>query len=97
MSILAFIIAGAFGLFMTSYTLWRAQKSRKLSYHFHALIVASGLGLTWGLAFFMPILVPSSNIEIDVNLVIFGLGLSLFIFFITYFIVRIMLMIRKKI
>jgi hypothetical protein len=96
MAILLFIIAGATGLGLTTYTLRYAMRYHPLTYHGHALILAIGFGVTWIAAFLAPLIAPGNRIQLKASLFLFFIGHSILVAITTYLIVRVWFMIRPK-
>lgn len=91
-----FLIASSTGLILTIAYYGRKKSQGNLTRHQKALILAIGLGLTWLLSFYAPLLVSRIDTGIEFSLTILIVGVSLLVFLLTYIIVRIMLYLGWK-
>jgi hypothetical protein len=90
---ITFIITSALGLISTVVILRNAQAKGQLSHHLHALILASGLGITIMLSFFLPLM--AAGIRPSALVGMSGILHSILWFFLAYTSDRLFLKLRK--
>ncbi len=96
MATLLFIITCGVGLFLSA-TFYRKKKSQgDLSGHQHALILATGIGITVLISSYAPLLASAKGASRELSIILLLLGNSILAFLLVYIIVRTALSIRKK-
>ncbi len=95
MEITLFIISGTTGIVSTVSILKYYMRRGPLPHNHHAIILSVGFFLTWLCSFTIP-LIPSGKITQDIGIFWFGLGHSVFVGILTYFVARVLLAIKSR-